>query len=137
MGFNSLEFAYFDTCYSARLIINEYNQLVQGLPGQQGLFEFHFPQSDMSFALGMASGYRDCAYQGWYDKAISKFTLLYETEYQRWSRLEWYALEDGMNLFDALNHVIEQQYYFDVNDPVNCYRLKGTGDLTNIYLRNW
>ncbi len=135
MGFSYLEFAYFDSCYSGRLKINASNQLIQGQPGQQGIFDI--PHSDMSFALGMAGSGRSNFYQGWYDKAKSKIPPISETEYQRWSRLEWYQLEDGANLYDALYYVIEQQTHFDVNDPVNCYRLKGEGDLTSVYLRNW
>jgi hypothetical protein len=133
MGFTNLEFAYFDCCYSGRLKINSSNQLVQCAPGQQGLLSMY--QSDMSFALGMSSGYSDCAYQGWYDLVSSKFPPN-ETEYQRWSRLEWYGLEDRTNLYDALIYVIGQQYYFGTYDPVNCYRLSGMGDLTNICLGN-
>jgi hypothetical protein len=137
MGFSYLEFAYFDFCYSGRLKINASNQLVQGQPGQQGIFDI--PHSDMSFALGMAGSGRSNFYQGWYDKALSgPFPPpINETEYQRWSRIEWYQLEDGMNLYEALDYVISQQTHFDVNDPVNCYRLKGEGYLEDIELRNW
>jgi len=137
MGFTYLEFAYFDCCYSGHLKIDAHNDLVQGQPGQQGIFDI--PHSDMSFALGMAGSGRSNFYQGWYDKAKSAFAPppIWETEYQRWSRIEWYKLEEGMNLYDALFYVIDQQYYFGPLDPVNCYRLKGQGFLEDIYLRNW
>jgi hypothetical protein len=137
MGFSHLEFAYFDFCYSGRLKINGSDQLIQGQPGQEGLFDI--PHSDMSFALGMAGSGRDNFYQGWYDKARTAFAPppIGETEYQRWSRIEWYQLDDGANLYDALYYVINQQYWFGPLDPVNCYRLKGEGDMTNIRLRNW
>jgi len=39
MGFNSLEFAYFDCCQSGRLKINAQDQLVVGQPGQIGVFD--------------------------------------------------------------------------------------------------
>jgi len=135
MGFHTLEFAYFNACYSGRLKINANNQLVVGQPGQDGVLDG--PVSDMSYALGMASGYGDHAYQGWYDKANVAFPNI--TEFQKWTRDEWYSLgELGVQnyLDDAIIYAIDHQTYFsDPNDPVNQYRLKGEGYMFNIRLR--
>jgi hypothetical protein len=135
MGFSYLEFAYFDFCYSGRLKINASNQLIQGQTGQQGLFDI--PHSDMSFALGMAGSGRDNFYQGWYDISWIRNIPIIPTQYQLWTQHEWIYLGDGEDLFSALYNVIQEQYFFGPLDPVNCYRLKGEFDLTNVCLRNW
>jgi len=129
MGFCPLEFAYFDCCYSSRLKMNASNQLVEGQADQIGIFDG--PHSDMSLALGMGETSVSRAYQGWYDK--SWFSLL-GTEYQRWARLEWEALGNGDDLYQALNYVISQQTDFGPDAPVNNYRLKGQGSLMDIEL---
>lgn len=91
----------------------------------------------MSFALGMAGSGRDNFYQGWYDKAMIRNVPVIPTLYQLWSQNEWIYLGDGEDLFTTLYDVIEDQYFFGPLDPVNCYRLKGEGDLTNVCLRSW
>ena len=136
MGFSYLEFAYFDFCYYGRLKINASNQLVQGQPGQQGLFDI--PHSDMSFALGMAGSGRSNFYQGWWSKATVRWFPIIPTQYQFWSQWEWeYLGRPGENLYSALYSVIEQQTFFGPLDPVNCYRIKGEGWMEDVCLRNW
>jgi hypothetical protein len=136
MGFTSLEFAYFDYCESGHLKINSADQLVEGREGQIG--EFDGPHSDMSWALGMASTIRDCAYQGWYDKPNFNHWLFPPTKFQKWTRDEWteFSLGQGVsNLSTAIDYANwEQPDIFDINSPVNTYRLKGHGNPTAISL---
>jgi len=137
MGFNYLEFAYFDCCYSGRLKINAYNQLVEGQPGQVGVV-FDGPHSDMSLALGIGNSGRSRVYQGWYDAVpIGMPPPWPEDEYQKWTRLEWEYLGDGYDLYWALWYVIWEQTDFSPGAPVNNYRLKGQGLLTDIELNRW
>lgn len=133
MGFNALEFVYFDSCYSGRLKINADNELVEGQSGQIGVFDG--PHSDMSLALGMGEPSISRFYQGWFDDVPIGLWLL-ENEYQRWTRLEWEELGDGEYLYWALMHVIEQQTDFGPYAPVNNYRLKGQGSIFEIRLSN-
>lgn len=102
--------------------------------GQIGVFDG--PDSDMSLALGMGDTSRSRFYQGWYDLAPIKIQQVwpFETEYQKWTRLEWGALGDGDNLDQALSYVIDQQTEFGDDDPVNNYRLKGQGFFDEIEL---
>jgi hypothetical protein len=135
MGFYYLEFAYFESCYSGHLKINASNQLVEGQPGQNGVI-YDGPYSDISFALGIEDISKDRIYQGWFDK--SWVNPLWSTEYQEWTQSEWYRLGQGDSLYDALDYVIMHwDPTSDPNDPVNAYRIKGLGDLTNIFLRTW
>jgi hypothetical protein len=131
MGFDSLVFAEFNACYSGRLKINASDQLVIGQSGQVGVFDG--PHCDMSFALGMASTSRDCAYQGWYDK--SKVSLT-PTDFQKFTRDEWYTFSQaGENLFTAVQYATGRQTsFFDPNAPVNTYRLRGNGSQMAIEL---
>ena len=134
MGFNSLEFAYFDACYSGCLKINAAGILVVGQSGQIGLFDG--PHSDMSLALGMDNTSESRAYQGWYGESSSALLQMwpFETEYQKWSRYQWESLGGGSNLFQSITYTIQEQTEFGDEDPVNNYRLKGQGDLTDIQL---
>jgi hypothetical protein len=134
MGFNSLEFAYFDTCHSGRLKLNAIGLLAEGQPGQIGLFDG--PHSDMSLALGMDDISESRVYQGWYGENLSDFPPVwpFETEYQKWSRYQWESLGAGNNLEQAIMETINQQTEFGDEDPVNNYRLKGQGLLTDIRL---
>ncbi|MBN2019508.1 MAG: hypothetical protein JW749_04715 [Sedimentisphaerales bacterium] len=134
MGFDSLEFAYFDVCYSGRLKINADDELVEGQAGQQGLWDI--PHSDMSFALRMADSSRNHFYQGWYNEAKVK-PFPQETDFQMWTQWEWAQLGAGENLYDALAYTIWRQERFGPEDPINNFRLKGMGDLMSVYLRNW
>jgi len=136
MGFTGLEFAYFDCCYSGHLKINASNQLVEGQSGQIGIFDG--PHSDISLALGMGETSVSRAYQGWYGEVPTRLQLpLLETEYQKWTRLEWEELGDGEYLYWALMHVIGEQTEFGPDAPVNNYRLKGQGSLFDIQLSNY
>jgi hypothetical protein len=124
-----------DCCHSGRLKISASNQLVEGQPGQIGIFDG--PHSDMSLALGMGETSISRAYQGWYGKVPIRLQLpLLETEYQKWTRREWEELGDGESLYWALMHVIGEQTEFGPDDPVNNYRLKGQGSLFDIELSN-
>jgi hypothetical protein len=134
MGFDDLEFVYSNTCYGGRLKINASNQLVVGQPGQSGVFDL--PHSDMSYALGMADTSRDCAFQGWYDKAW--FALNGASPFSKWTLDEWSELSEGVvggDLYTAIQYAISRQTEFDdPNAPVNKYRLRGQGYLTDIKL---
>jgi hypothetical protein len=136
MGFHSLEFAYFNCCYAGRLKINANNQLVIGQQGQIGVFDG--PHSDMSYALGMANTNRDCAFQGWYDKAW--FALNGASPFSKWTLDEWSELSEGVvggDLYTAIQYAISRQTSFlDPNAPVNTYRLKGQGLLNAIGLHD-
>ena len=134
MGFNYLEFAYFDCCYSGRLEINNHNELVQGQHDPEGLL--YTPHSDMSFALGMGEESRSRFYQGWFDLNPCKFWP-YEYENQKWGQLEWSKLGDGEDLYSAIYEVIGAQTDFGPNAPANCYRLRGQGYLTDLVLSSW
>ena len=131
MNFNALEFAYFDCCYSGKLKINEYNQLVHGRPGQIGLFDELY--SDMSFALGIDNPGKSRVYQGWYGNVPIRIWPI-ETQYQKWTRLEWESLGNGYNLIQAITDTIYEQTDFGPDAPLNNYRLKGHGFLTDIKL---
>jgi hypothetical protein len=139
MGFTSLEFAYFDCCWSGHLMINSYNMLVSGAEGQQGVV-YDTPYSDMTLALGIDSPGKSRFYQGWYGESPFRcwwtiwYLLFGPTEYQKWTRLEWQKLGEGYRLDQALNYVVSEQTEFGQYDPVNNYRLKGHGFLLDIRL---
>jgi hypothetical protein len=139
MGFTSLEFAYFDCCYSGRLHINSYNMLTEGREGQQGVV-YDEPYSDMTLALGINDTSKSRFYQGWYDKSLYRcwWTIWYliygPTEYQKWTRLEWQTLGEGYRLDEALDEVMSEQTEFGRYDPVNNYRFKGHGFMLDIRL---
>ena len=136
MGFYYVEFAYFDACYSGRLYINANNQLVEGQPGQQGLFDLL--HSDMSIALGMGETSKSRFYQGWWGPVpIGSPPPSSEDEYQTWTHLEWQKLGEGEDLYQAIYDVIMQQTDLGSSAPVNNYRLKGQGWLEDIILNNY
>jgi hypothetical protein len=136
MGFQFLEFAYFDSCESGILKINENDQLVVGQPGDLGQ-AYDGPQSDMSFALGMEEDSRTRVYHGWWNDTPRGMPPPWpENEYQKWTRLLWERLGDEDNLDIALMYVISQQTKFGKFDPVKNYRLKGQGFFWDIRLRN-
>ncbi|OHB49727.1 MAG: hypothetical protein A2Y10_06095 [Planctomycetes bacterium GWF2_41_51] len=136
MGFQWLELAYFDGCYTGRLKINTNNQLVVGQPGQIGVFDG--PHSDMSYALGMASTNRDCVYHGWYDKATVSFWT--STDFNKWTQDVWSKLSIGVlggDIYTAIQYAISRQTSFvDPKAPVNTYRLKGHGLITEVGLHD-
>jgi hypothetical protein len=137
MGFHSLEFAYFDCCWSGRLMINSHNELVEGQPGAIGQ-AYDEIRSDMSWALGMQESSRSRVYQGWYSDPKVAFPP-YETDHQKWTRNEWDALGAGDNLEMAImyaNAVTQQTNPEDPNAPINDFRLKGQGLLQEIRLGN-
>jgi hypothetical protein len=135
MRFTSLEFAYFDGCFSGRLRINSNDELIEGQPGQIGLFDI--PHSDMSWALNMRS-WDTQIYQGWY-QTIPIWEPFFEPEtgYLRWTRDEWERLGEGYSLYDALTYTIDHQTeYEDPNAPVNNYRIKGHGCIWELFLND-
>jgi len=134
IGFNNLEFAYFDCCYSGRLKINENEELVEGVRGE--VYDFDAPQSDMSFAIGMGEPSRSRFYQGWHDEYQIRMPP-FETEHQKWTQLEWQHLKEGENLYWALYYTIQAQTEFGPLDPVNNYVLRGQGSWMDIELRSW
>jgi len=131
--FDSLEFVYFNTCYGGRLKINANNELVEGQPGQIGLFDG--PHSDMSLALGMNKPGKSRIYQGWFVESFSQYWP-WEHAYEKWSRFEWEELGNGENLYWAIMHTIDKQTEFGPDAPVNNYRLKGQGLLTDLVLND-
>jgi len=64
----------------------------------------------------------------------NKFNQLYWMKTQKWSRYQWESLGEGNNLERAIMDTINQQTEFGDEDPVNNYRLKGQGLLTDIRL---
>jgi hypothetical protein len=107
-----------------------------GQPGDLGQV-YDGPQSDMSFALGMEEDSKTRVYQGWWYKVPVGLPPPYsEDAYQKWTRNEWEALGDEDSLFIAILYANSQQTKFGKYDPVNNYRLKGTGLSWDIYLRN-
>jgi hypothetical protein len=135
MEFTSLKFAYFDCCWSGHLRINSNDELIEGQPGQIGLFDL--PHSDMSWALNMYS-WDTQIYQGWYQTIpIWEPFFKPETGYLRWTRDEWERLGEGDSLYDALTYVILHQTELeDPNAPVNNYRIKGHGNIWELFLDN-
>jgi hypothetical protein len=134
MGFTSLEFVFFDCCHAGKLKIDSYDRLVKGQQGQTGVFDG--PQSDMSVALGMATGVpRSCVYQSWFDDAsassISTFSKFAQDE---WNQL---ALGRGFtNLYTAMGFAIGRARVDPIlgTNPMNMYRLKGQGSPSEISL---
>jgi hypothetical protein len=108
--------------------------LVQSQSEPEGLL--YAPQSDMSFALGLGDESKSRFYQGWFDKNPCKYWP-FETEYQKWTQLEWSKLGDGEDLYSTLYEVIGEQTDFVPNAPANCYRLRGQGYLLDIVLSSW
>ena len=131
MGFTTLEFVYSNACWGGHLKINANNQLVEGQPGQIGIFDG--PHSDMSLALGMGETSKSRVYQGWFGEVWTNF--LWQNDYSQFSQDIWKTLGQGDNLVQAITYAISQQTEFDdPNAPVNTYRLKGQGFLTDIRL---
>jgi hypothetical protein len=133
MQFDRLVWVYNDACYGGRLKINGADQLVEGQPGQQGLV-FDGPQSDISLALYMQNTYEPRCYHGWYNPAW--FGSLHQTSYQEWGKAVWNWLHDGHDIYEALNHAIDECEDFSADAAVNNYRLKGQGELTKVYLKH-
>lgn len=132
MGFTNLKFAYFDCCYSGRLVINEHNQLVEGKRFQTGFPATEELYSDMSWALGIHEYYFEKkAYQGWYDTI--KTALWPLTDYQKWTLVMWERLGAGDTLLQALFKV-DGGDWSDPNAPINTYRMKAQWDFLNIKL---
>jgi hypothetical protein len=86
----------------------------------------------------MANTSRDCAYQGWYDEAA--YYLAFVTPFAKFTHDEWDNLSIGLpgsSIYTALDCAISGQTSFmDPNAPVNTYRLKGQGLLTEIGLHH-
>jgi hypothetical protein len=90
----------------------------------------------MSLALGMDYPGRSRVYQGWYGP-VPVGLWPFETEYQKWTRIEWEFLGAGLNLDGAIMYAIDGQTEFtDPNAPVNTYRLKGQGLMIDLVLNN-
>jgi len=116
---------------TGHLKINANDQLVEGQPGQVGLFDL--PDSDMSLALGMGETSKSRVYQGWFGEVWTNF--LWQNDYSQFSQDIWKTLGQGDNLAQAITYAISQQTEFDdPNAPVNTYRLKGQGFFTDIRL---
>jgi hypothetical protein len=130
MGFDSLEFAPFDTCYGGHLKINANNDLVEGQPGAHGIFDG--PHSDMSLALGMGDTSKSRIYQGWFNEPI--LNPLWQNRWSKFSQDEWKTLGEGGNLEEAINYAVGEQTHFGLEDPWINWRLKGQGWLTDIEL---
>ncbi len=139
MGFTNLEFAYFDTCYSGRLTINEYDQLIEGQRGRYDeIYLEEGPISDMSLALGLHKDiFANRGYQGWYDKNISRMWPWwpFATDFQNWTKDMWWRLGAGDTVGEAMTIAIGgQSSSSDPNATINCFRFKGNGEIDNIQL---
>ena len=132
MQFDRLVWVYNDACYGGRLKINGAGNLVEGQAGQFG-FVFDGPQSDISLALNIQDTYEPRCYHGWYGPGW--FGFLHQTSYQEWGKAVWNWLHDGHNVYETLNHAIDECEDFSADAAVNNYRLKGQGDLTQIRLK--
>ena len=118
-------------------MLTSYDELVEGLPGELGVV-LDNPISDMSIALGMRQPSKSRCYHGWYDiRPVGNPPPLPENDYQKWTRNVWEKLGDKDNLDEAIDYAISQQTnLWDPKAPVNAYRLKGTGLIWDILLRN-
>jgi hypothetical protein len=122
-----------NSCYGGRLKIDAHDNLIEGQPGQIGCFDG--PHSDMSIALGMYESGSNRIYQGWYGESLSQYWP-WEHPYEKWSRYEWEELGKGETLYWAVMHTIDRQTEFGSDAPVNNYRFKGIGLLTELILTN-
>jgi hypothetical protein len=139
MGLKSekIKFAYFDSCESGRLVVNEHNQLIEGKRMQIGFPATEELYSDMSWALGIhESIFESHAYEGWYEKVpVGNPPTKPETDYQQWTRDMWERLGAGDTLAQALFFTAGRQTnWTDPNAPVNTYRMKAQWDFLNIKL---
>ncbi|MBN1787636.1 MAG: right-handed parallel beta-helix repeat-containing protein, partial [Sedimentisphaerales bacterium] len=126
MGFTSLEFAYFDCCYSGHLQINTYGMLTDGQSGYKGVV-LDEPVSDITLALGIHNPNKSRFYQGWYDKPDSRIWFFPQTAFQKWTQREWEILGYPYNLETALTMVFNEQTEFGPDSPANNFRIKGQG----------
>ena len=133
MGFDRLVFVYSDACYGGRLKIDGTGNLVEGQPGQIGLFDG--PHSDLSLALQLNDTYESRAYHGWWDKGW--LGAIAQTSYQEWAKDVWLKMGEGKNLNEALNYAISETEDFSDDAAVNNYRLKGQGLLTDIRITSY
>jgi len=121
-----LKYIHFDCCYTGRLKLTGDNRLIEGSAGQEGLFDI--PHSDMSWALGMASGATQVL-QGWWGE-VPKGDL---SKFNKFSIDEWTKFKEGDNLYDALMYAIQHGDPDPLEEgPLETYRLKGQGDLTEV-----
>ncbi len=119
-----LKFVFFDACFTGRLKLTGDSRLVEGPPGQQGLFAL--PHSDMSWALKMVSGETQ-VFQGWWGERPGGFT----SKFNKFCVHEWTKLKEGAHLYDALVYAINETDWIP-NGPHDNYRLKGQGYFTEL-----
>ena len=132
MGFNDLEFVYFNCCNGGKLKINANDQLVIGQEGKYGVLDG--PYSDMSLALGMhiSNPDKNRVYQSWFDNVstgdVSKFN--------KWGKDQWGKLGEGETLGVAISYAYGRSSEDGETgrDPREDYRLKGRGDPTVVIL---
>lgn len=132
MGFQDLEFVYFNCCNGGKLKINANEQLVIGQEGKYGVLDG--PYSDMSIALGMHNNNPDKnrVYQSWFDNVstgdVSKFN--------KWGKDQWGKLGEGETLGVAISYAYGRSSEDGETgrDPREDYRLKGRGDPTVVIL---
>jgi len=130
MGFQDLEFVYFNCCEGGKLKINANDQLVIGQEGEIGGFDG--PDSDMTIGLRMNNPDKNRVYQGWYDIAstgdISTFV--------KWGKDQWGKLGEGEPLGVAISYAYGRSSEDSKTgrNPKEDYRLKGRGDFTVVTL---
>jgi len=118
-----LKFVHFDCCCTGRLKLSG-SKLVEGQPGQQGLFDL--PHSDMSWALRMSSSQTQ-VFQGWW----GEFKKGETSKFNHFAYHEWTKLGEGDNLYNALMYAINETDWIP-DGPHDNYRVKGQGDLTDL-----
>jgi hypothetical protein len=133
MGFDSLEFACFDCCYSGHLMISG-NQLIEGTDGPSLVLNVH---SDMSVALCAQDTSWNFAYQGWDANSITGL----RSTFSKFMQDEWCKLSLGRgveSLYTSLQYAIGRSEYDPMLYlfPAEEYRLKGYGDATAISLHH-
>lgn len=137
MNFDRLVWFYNDACFGGRLKIDGAGNLIEGQPGQIGLFDG--PYSDMSFALNMQNTYESRCYHGWWQEGWVgwAFPANDRSTYQEWGKDVWQKLGEGNNLDDALKYAIHETELRGSESAVKNYRLKGQGSLTSIQIRSY
>jgi hypothetical protein len=137
MRFRNIKFAFFDCCYTGRLVYNANNELVEGVHDQDTHFEIQ--RSDMSSALRMY-GEEAHVFQGWWGKRPTgmlnyKAGPTTKNPYHYFCLYEWRKLgEEGASLRDALNYAVTEVQKLPVysEDVLYDFRLRGNGTLEEV-----
>jgi hypothetical protein len=137
LGFHDITFAYFDCCYTGRLVYNGDN-LVEDAPDYPP--DLGKKHNDMSKALRMDIG-GSHFFQGWYgDKPTGminykKLGPTVKNPYNYFSLYEWQKLREGDNLQHSLDWAIQEiqhQQLLYYEDAMNDLRVRGQGNMWEV-----